>query len=47
MISVDSKTTRIQEIHAIVGHILCECVEETYVRKSEIKQGLCYEDFIC
>ena len=30
VISVDSKkTTRIQEIHAIVGHILCECVEET------------------
>lgn len=29
VISVDSKkTTRIQEIHAIVGHILCECVEE-------------------
>lgn len=23
-----SKTTRIQEIHAIAGHILCECVEE-------------------
>ena len=23
------KTTRIQEIHAIVGHIMCECVEET------------------
>ena len=22
-----SKTTRIQEIHAIAGHILCECVE--------------------
>jgi D-sedoheptulose 7-phosphate isomerase len=24
-----SKTTRIQEIHAIAGHIMCECVEET------------------
>ena len=24
-----SKTTRIQEIHAIAGHIICECVEET------------------
>ena len=24
-----AKTTRIQEIHAIVGHIMCECVEET------------------
>ena len=24
-----TKTTRIQEIHAIAGHILCECVEET------------------
>jgi D-sedoheptulose 7-phosphate isomerase len=23
------KTTRRQEIHAIVGHIMCECVEET------------------
>jgi D-sedoheptulose 7-phosphate isomerase len=23
-----SKTTRIQEIHAIAGHIMCECVEE-------------------
>jgi len=23
------KTTRIQEIHAIAGHIMCECVEET------------------
>lgn len=29
VISVKSdKTTRIQEIHAIVGHIICECVEE-------------------
>ena len=24
-----SKTTRIQEIHALAGHIMCECVEET------------------
>jgi D-sedoheptulose 7-phosphate isomerase len=24
-----TKTTRIQEIHAIAGHIMCECVEET------------------
>ncbi len=23
-----TKTTRIQEIHAIAGHIMCECVEE-------------------
>ena len=23
------KTTRIQEIHAIAGHVMCECVEET------------------
>ena len=23
------KTTRIQEIHAIAGHIMCECVEES------------------
>jgi len=30
VISVKSpKTTRIQEIHAIAGHIMCECVEET------------------
>ena len=30
VLSVNSdKTTRIQEIHAIAGHILCECVEET------------------
>lgn len=30
VISVKSKkTTRIQEIHAIAGHIICECVEET------------------
>ena len=30
VLSVNSeKTTRIQEIHAIAGHILCECVEDT------------------
>ena len=30
ILSVNSrKTTRIQEIHAIAGHIMCECVEET------------------
>ena len=29
ILSVNSRrTTRIQEIHAIAGHILCECVEE-------------------
>ena len=28
-----SKTTRIQEIHAIAGHIMCECVEETLFNK--------------
>tara|TARA_B100001093_G_C26794853_1_gene1000646 strand:+ start:1015 stop:1548 length:534 start_codon:yes stop_codon:yes gene_type:complete len=28
-----SKTTRIQEIHAIAGHILCECVEESLFSK--------------
>ena len=29
ILSVNStKTTRIQEIHAIAGHIICECVEE-------------------
>ena len=35
VISVNSnKTTRIQEIHALAGHILCECVEETlFVKK--------------
>jgi len=34
VISVNSdKTTRIQEIHAVVGHILCECVEESIFRK--------------
>jgi D-sedoheptulose 7-phosphate isomerase len=36
VISVDSKkTTRIQEIHAIVGHILCECVEEKLFENSK------------
>ena len=30
VLSVNSKkTTRIQEIHAVAGHIMCECVEET------------------
>ena len=30
VLSVNSKkTTRIQEIHAIAGHIMCECVEES------------------
>ena len=30
VLSVKSmKTTRIQEIHAIAGHIMCECVEDT------------------
>lgn len=30
LISVKTlKTTRIQEIHAIAGHIMCECVEES------------------
>jgi len=30
LLSVNArKTTRIQEIHAIAGHIMCECVEET------------------
>ena len=28
-----SKTTRIQEIHAIAGHIMCECVEEYLFNK--------------
>ncbi len=33
VISVKSKkTTRIQEIHAIAGHVICECVEETLFR---------------
>ena len=30
VLSVNSnKTTRVQEIHAIAGHIMCECVEDT------------------
>ena len=30
VISVSSsQTTKIQEVHAIVGHVLCECVEES------------------
>ncbi len=30
LISVPSKTTaRIQEVHILVGHILCQIVEET------------------
>ena len=30
VLSVKSdKTTRIQEIHAIAGHVMCECAEET------------------
>ena len=29
-----SKTTRIQEIHAIAGHIMCECVEERLFNNS-------------
>ena len=34
VISVKSaKTTRIQEIHGLAGHILCECVEETLFAK--------------
>lgn len=28
------KTTRIQEIHAIAGHIMCECVENSLFSKS-------------
>ena len=35
VLSVDSeKTTRIQEIHAIAGHIMCECVENTLFSNS-------------
>ncbi len=35
VISVKStKTTRIQEIHAIAGHIMCECVEERLFNNS-------------
>ena len=34
VLSVKSdKTTRIQEIHAIAGHTMCECVEETLFRR--------------
>tara|TARA_B100000035_G_scaffold83395_2_gene69941 strand:+ start:28 stop:621 length:594 start_codon:yes stop_codon:yes gene_type:complete len=34
VLSVKSKkTTRIQEIHAIAGHIMCECVEETLFKR--------------
>ena len=29
------KTTRIQEIHAIAGHIMCECVENSLFSKSQ------------
>ena len=36
VLSVNSdKTTRIQEIHAIAGHIMCECVENSLFLKSE------------
>ena len=36
VISVNSnKTTRIQEIHAIAGHIMCECVEETLFKQTK------------
>lgn len=35
VISVPSReTTKIQEVHAVVGHILCECVEETLFKKT-------------
>tara|TARA_Y100000768_G_C23938285_1_gene663717 strand:+ start:69 stop:656 length:588 start_codon:yes stop_codon:yes gene_type:complete len=35
VLSVNSKkTTRIQEIHAIAGHIMCECVENSLFLKS-------------
>ena len=35
VLSVKSgKTTRIQEIHAIAGHIMCECVESTIFKHS-------------
>ncbi len=34
VISVPSnETTKIQEVHAIVGHILCECTEETLFKR--------------
>ena len=36
VLSVKSeKTTRIQEIHAIAGHIMCECVERTIFKHSK------------
>tara|TARA_B100001248_G_scaffold225105_1_gene182560 strand:+ start:188 stop:781 length:594 start_codon:yes stop_codon:yes gene_type:complete len=36
VLSVNSdKTTRIQEIHAIAGHIMCECVENSLFLKPE------------
>ena len=28
-----SQTTKIQEAHAIIGHVLCECVEEALFTK--------------
>ncbi len=35
VLSVNSKkTTRIQEIHAVAGHIMCECVENSLFLKS-------------
>lgn len=35
VLSVNSKkTTRIQEIHAVAGHIMCECVENSLFSKS-------------
>ena len=36
VLSVKSgKTTRIQEMHAIAGHIMCECVESTIFKHSK------------
>ncbi len=36
IISVDSvSTTKIQELHAIAGHILCECVEKNIFEANE------------
>ena len=29
-----SETTKIQEVHAVIGHILCECVEETLFKRN-------------
>ena len=37
-----SKTTRIQEIHAIAGHIMCECVEETLFNTWIIDNYWCF-----